>query len=625
GQGVASTIDCPAVPVFTAPTALDACDAAPVITFTDATVAGACAGAYSTTRTWLATDACGNTSLAVSQTITIQDVTAPVLSGQGVASTIDCPALPVFTAPTAVDACDAAPVITFTDATVAGACAGAYAMTRTWLATDACGNSSLPVSQTITVQDVTAPVLSGQGVAATINCPALPVFTAPTAADACDATPVITFTDATVAGACAGAYTTTRTWLSTDACGNTSLPVSQTITSQDVNAPNVTGTITPATIEGCVSASAPPAVTTVAALEALGLSISDACTADAGLLVTSSDASTGTCPIVVTRTYVISDACLNSAITIQIINVDDNTAPVITGAIVPITVQGCALGNVAPPVTTVAALETLGLTINDACTTDAALVVTSSEVITGTCQITLTRTYVVTDMCLNSSTATQVFIVNDVTAPVITLTDPLLAGVPNGGTIDVQCFGQDPNWNPPVFNASDASATDDCNGIVTITFAQVLVDEGNCAVDGYVTLNQLTWTATDACGNSSTAFIFMAVIDTIPPVLQGVPVNITVNCDAIPSIPTSITAADECLCACDILFSETTPVAGCQNGQVIIRTWTATDRCGNVTTGTQTITLIDNASPVIIMLQPELIGVANGAVLEYTCNEGGIP
>jgi hypothetical protein len=52
-------------------------------------------------------------------------------------------------------------------------------------------------------------------------------------------------------------------------------------------APVITGTIAPVTIEGCTTADAPAALTTVAALETAGLTITDACTADA-LTVSSS-------------------------------------------------------------------------------------------------------------------------------------------------------------------------------------------------------------------------------------------------------------------------------------------------------------------------------------------------
>ena len=116
-------------------------------------------------------------------------------------------------------------------------------------------------------------------------------------------------------------------------------------------------------------------------------------------MVTSSDASAGTCPIVVTRTYTVTDACGNVSTYRQTINVDDTTPPAITGAIPVSTVEGCAATAVPAAVTTVAALEALGLSISDICTADAALVVTSSDASAGTCPIVVTRTYTVTDAC----------------------------------------------------------------------------------------------------------------------------------------------------------------------------------------------------------------------------------
>ena len=107
------------------------------------------------TRTWTATDACGNTSTA-SQTITVHDTTAPVIAASagpehdrvpgdaGVRGRRRRPTPATRTS-----------TLTFADVTTPGTCAGEYSVTRTWTATDACGNTST-ASQTITVKDTTA-------------------------------------------------------------------------------------------------------------------------------------------------------------------------------------------------------------------------------------------------------------------------------------------------------------------------------------------------------------------------------------------------------------------------------------------------------------------------------------
>ena len=91
------------------------------------------------TRTWTATDACGNSSTS-SQTINVIDTDAPVIDPLPGMTTINCPATPVFDVATATDACGSAFTLTYSDVTTSGACAGEYSVTRTWTATDDCGN-----------------------------------------------------------------------------------------------------------------------------------------------------------------------------------------------------------------------------------------------------------------------------------------------------------------------------------------------------------------------------------------------------------------------------------------------------------------------------------------------------
>src|SRR5512134_2596007 len=153
-----STINCPATPVFAVATASDECGSVFTLTFADVKTDGACAGSYSVTRTWTATDACGNSSTA-SQTIHVVDTSAPVIAALPAPSTINCPASPVFAVATASDECGSVFTLTFADVKTDGACAGSYSVTRTWTATDACGNSST-ASQTIHVVDTSAPVIA---------------------------------------------------------------------------------------------------------------------------------------------------------------------------------------------------------------------------------------------------------------------------------------------------------------------------------------------------------------------------------------------------------------------------------------------------------------------------------
>src|SRR5439155_5916647 len=192
---------------------------------------------YTETRTWDANDACGNHSATVSQTIVVRDITAPTIGGQGANATIDCPATPSFTAPTASYACNAITVNLLSDVTYA-TFFRSYTETRTWDANDACGNHSATVSQTIVVRDITAPTSGGQGANATIDCPATPSCTAPTASDACNAITVNLLSDVTTAG-CGNTYTETRTSDANDACRNHSPTVSPRRSFKHTPAPTI--------------------------------------------------------------------------------------------------------------------------------------------------------------------------------------------------------------------------------------------------------------------------------------------------------------------------------------------------------------------------------------------------
>jgi gliding motility-associated-like protein len=554
-----STISCPATPQFATATATDACGSTFTLTFNDVTTNGACAGSYSTTRTWTATDACGNTATA-SQTINVQDTTAPVIAALPAPSAISCPATPQFATATATDACGSTFTLTFNDVTTNGTCAGSYSTTRTWTATDSCGNTST-ASQTITVQDTTAPVIAALPAPSTISCPAAPEFATATATDACGSTFTLTFNDVTTNGTCAGSYSTTRTWTATDSCGNTST-ASQTITVADTTAPVIAALPEPSTI----SCPATPSFATATATDACGstftLTFND---------VTTNGACAGSYST--TRTWTATDSCGNTSTASQTITVTDTTDPVIAALPAPATINCPATPQFATATATDACGSTFTLTFNDVTTN-------------GTCagSYSTTRTWTATDACGNTSTASQTITVQDITAPVI--------ATPASNLV-VQCDGSGNTTalNDWLADHGGAVATDACSEVVWTNNFNALANDCSAAVT-------VIFTATDACGNHATTSATFSVQDITAPVAPSAPTAVTVACAADVPANISLTATDNCAGAITVEGVDAVTPGACVNSFVVTRTWTFTDACNNTSSVSQTITVNDNVAPV---------------------------
>lgn len=546
--------------------ATDNCTLSPDIDFDDATTPGACPQEYTITRTWSATDACGNVSTCV-QTITVDDSTAPVITCPANV-TIECDesSAPGNTgSATAVDNCDTTPTVDFNDTTSPGACPQEYTITRTWTATDDCGNSST-CEQIIFVEDTTPPTITFCAANITIECDesTLPANTGTTtASDNCDPSPAVEFSDVTASGACPQGYMITRTWTATDACGNATNCI-QIITVEDSTPPVIT---CPAnvTIE-CDEDSDPGSTGTATAV--------DNC--DDNPVITFSDATVpGACPdeSTISRTWIATDACGNSSSCVQTIVVDDSTPPVIT----------CPANTTIECTDSTDPANTGFATASDNCAT--APIVDYSDVTTaGACPqaYIITRTWIATDNCGNTSTCNQLITVEDSTPPVITCP----------ANVTIEC---DESSDPA--NTGLATAIDSCDDAPLVTFSDA-VTPGGCPQE--FTISR-TWTATDACGNSSTCEQTIFVEDSTPPTITFCAANITIECDesTLPDNTGTTTATDNCDPAPDVAFSDATVSGQCPQGYEITRTWTATDACGNATNCIQIITVEDSTPPVI--------------------------
>ncbi len=104
-----------------------------------------------------------------------------------------------------------------------------------------------------------------------------------------------------------------------------------------------------------------------------------------------------------------------------------------------------------------------------------------------------------------------------------------------------------------------------------------------------------TWTVTDGCGNSDTAVQNITIVDTEGPVFTSVPANLELGCND--DIPMSLATAEDCSDVV-IVMTETSDEGACAGDTNYYRTFTATDNCGNTTSHTQVIMVVDNTAPV---------------------------
>ena len=547
--GESAAIECPATPEFTAPTASDDCDSNPVVELiSDETLEGECAGSYTRTQTWVAYDACGNYSETVSQTITVVDVTAPSISAAGADANIECPATPEFTAPTANDSCSDAEVVVVSDVTTE-ACGNTYSRTISWKAVDACGNESAVVSQTIIVEDTTVPSISAAGENATIECPASPEFTAPTAYDSCSDAEVVVVSDVTTE-ACGNTYSRTITWKAVDACGNESATVSQTITVVDITAPVFA---CPAGIT-VTCASDVPAPASLTAIDACGGEIA----------VNSVDNILNFVCVnryVVERVYTAVDDCGNANSSTQFIIVNDNVTPTVAVEPTDVTIE---CGEDVPAYTPI---------FTDNCDGELAVTATSSTAFDG-CTQTISQSWTATDDCDNSTTVSRMVTIEDTTIP--TVVTPVADQFVECGAAIV--------YNTPVFS-------DLCDESLTITSA---VDTTELPQGIVITR---TFTASDDCGNSvSDQSLIVIAIENDPLLLNLPELNIQVSCDSIPQA--SIVIGED-VCGNELVVNFNEEITGDNCSSVITRTWTAVDSFGNESSYTQTINVTDETAPVI--------------------------
>ncbi len=520
-------------------TATDNCVGPITVGPTPVVTPGACDDQFVMVRTWTFDDGCNVSS--VSQTITVNDDVAPVFTVVPAGMSGECMGtIMEFGEAEATDNCNGAVTITFVDDTSnAGTCG--MSVTRTWTATDACGNTST-ASATMSTGDTEAPVASNIPMDMTIDCEATPVFGMPTFTDNCADDVTVVMTDSTTPGDCDAEVVMTRTWTATDDCDNTTV-ISQTITMEDNDGPVFVSV--PGGVFECDGNFDDPVVT-------------DNCSS---FDITFVDDSNGSgCNETITRTYTATDACGNVTTATATLTINDSEAPVFTNVPGTLDVDCDEIPEFTPPT----AVDNCG---------DITLTFVETE--SGElCDegFSRKRVWTATDNCGNTATVeTAIWVNKDDTPPVFT-------NVPE--TLDVNC-DEVPEFTAP-------TVEDDCSD-VTLTFVET--ESGELCDEGFS--RKRVWTATDGCGNTATVETAIWVNkDNTPPVFTFVPpTDQMISCDEFPPTFGDVVVEDDCSGVTvtfedDFVFGDEN---SCDNGESFDyrRRWTATDGCGNTSRAEQ--------------------------------------
>jgi hypothetical protein len=432
-----------------------------------------------------------------------------------------------------------------------------------WTYNDGNGNTSTQTQQVVVVRnDVTPPVLNNLPSNVTVNCSAVPSAPVVTATDDFDGNVAVTFTETTtrsadIYSAAHYNYTITRTWSATDGSNNTTT-VSRTITVVDDQAP-VFGTIN--------NINVPTAANAAGANVSYSINASDACGSPVAYtynIVSGSFFQIGTTTVQVTAT----DVSGNTASASFTVKVFDNQAPTIT-----------APANITVNTDAGVAVAT-GVDIGEAIANDnsgSGVVITNNAPTQFPLGNTIV-TWTAKDAAGNSASATQVVTVRDMEPPVL-----VVPAAVTTTTNSSQAFATN-------VSLGSASATDNSG------FAAVTNDAPNQFPIGQTTV---TWTATDAAGNKTTATQFVIVEDKEAPVLVA-PSNLTVPTNPGVNFATGVnlgTASGYDNSVQAVQISNVAPsVYQLGQNQVI---WNITDAYGNTATGIQIITVVDTEKPLI--------------------------
>jgi len=494
--------------------------------------------------------------------------------------------------------------------TITNTCGNEGAVTVDFYVSDECGNENpVPTTATFTIEDTIDPTWTISPIPLTIECdgtvdPGGQIATwignngNGSATDGCNPG-LVTYTHnyTVISDECGESGSVNVMFTAHDGCGN-SETMTAILTVEDTTAPMVTA---PAdvTVE-CDMVPVPGTPT-----------VTDMCDMNPVIVFTTNTVP-GACAneAVITRTWTATDALWKYGMDDQVITVQDNIFPTVTGTLpADVTVECNAIPAVPIAGTDIVGADNCGLASFDY------LQISTQGTDTDLCSFynyTLTRTWTAIDECGNTTVHTQVIIVEDNNDP--TMVRPV--------NLTVNCE----NVNNFAVTGQPTNVSDGCDNSPEVTFVDNITVPGSCPFN--YTLER-TWTITDGCGNSFSDVQTIFVQDVTDPIFGNTPQSMTMvctdnmtadaayanwlatngggaatdNCGTITWYdlePGSYDINDE---ATFTTFENGLDAAGCPSPTMgIYRTndvsFVAVDQCGNAIEQTVTFTVTDNTPPV---------------------------
>ncbi len=590
----------------------------------------------STTVTWTVTDDYGNTATCTQEVVVTDDEDPTITCPADIAQTTDagsCFATVALGSPVTADNCGVASV-----SNDAPAQFPIGSTTVTWTVIDNNGNTATCTQEVVVSDDEDPTIACPADITQTADagsCFATVALGTPATDDNCGVASVVNDAPAQFP-----IGSTTVTWTVTDNNGNTATCTQEVVVTDDED-PTIA---CPADITQTADAGS------CFATVALGTPVTDD---NCGVASVSNDAPAQFPIGSTTVTWTVTDNNGNTATCTQEVIVTDDEAPTITcpadiaqttdaGSCfatvalgTPVTADNCGVASVSndAPATFAVGSTTVTWTVTDnygntaTCTQE--VVVTDDEDPTIACPADIAAT---TDAGSCFATVALGTPVTDDNCGVATLVNDAPATFPIGSTT-VTWIVTDNNGNTAtctqeVVVTDDENPTITCEGTVTIDAAAGSCDTpvsialpvvaDNCTVQSVVNdyngtadasdvysvgTTTVTWTVTDAAGNTSTCVTTVTVLDAESPTITC-PSDITQTadagvCEALVSIAAPV-SDDNCGVASVVNdyngSADATDVYPVGSTTV---TWTVTDLAGNTATCAQTIVVTDDEQPVI--------------------------